>query len=199
MVLLVWPPPDHFWIGRNRGKFCGLSDAAGSPTSARKVPTEIAPARIPGPAAQTRMVSAAEFWPSQQELSRYLKYMARARIPEFESYMPRQAVGSLPPTGECRSKPLGRTPRSRPRDCLFVARRKFDVTIPLLVHVRGNAELFLSFIVPDGGLGAPQLDLLRSVSRAACHGKPVPPHVRCRARTHAIHSLSRGSASWLRR
>src|SRR6266480_3503683 len=45
--------------------------------------------------AQTRMVSAGDFWPSQQELSRYLKYMARARIPEFESDMPSHAVWSL--------------------------------------------------------------------------------------------------------
>jgi hypothetical protein len=29
------------------------------------------------------MVSAGEFWPSQLELSRDLKYMARARIPEI--------------------------------------------------------------------------------------------------------------------
>ena len=88
MVLLVWPPPDHFWIGRNRGKFCGLSDAAGSPTSARKVPTEIAPARIPGPAAQMRMVSAAEFWPSQQELSRYLKYWLAHGYPSSNPLRP---------------------------------------------------------------------------------------------------------------
>jgi hypothetical protein len=40
------------------------------------------------------MVSAGDFWPSQQELSRYLKYMARARIPEFESDMPSQPVRS---------------------------------------------------------------------------------------------------------
>jgi len=39
------------------------------------------------------MVSAGDCWPSQQELSRYLKYMARARIPEFESDMPSHAVG----------------------------------------------------------------------------------------------------------
>ena len=43
-----------------------------------------------------------------------------------------------------------------------------------------------------GGLGRLQIDLLRSVSRAACHGKPGPLQVRCRARTHAIHCLSRG-------
>jgi len=35
------------------------------------------------------------FWPSQQELLRYLKYMARTRIPEFESDMPSHAVWSL--------------------------------------------------------------------------------------------------------
>jgi signal transduction histidine kinase len=34
------------------------------------------------------------FGPSQQELSRYLKYMAPARIPEFESDMPSHAVWS---------------------------------------------------------------------------------------------------------
>src|SRR6266550_5761723 len=48
--------------------------------------------RMPGTAAQTRMVSAGEFWPSQWELSRHLKYMARARIPEFESSHPSQPV-----------------------------------------------------------------------------------------------------------
>jgi hypothetical protein len=38
------------------------------------------------------MVSAGDFWPGQQELSRYLKYMARTRVPEFESDMPSHAV-----------------------------------------------------------------------------------------------------------
>jgi hypothetical protein len=50
-----------------------------------EMPAEIDQLGIAGAAAQTRMVSAGEFWPSQQELSRDLKYMARARIPEFES------------------------------------------------------------------------------------------------------------------
>ena len=58
-----------------------------------EMPAEIDQLGIAGAAAQTRMVSAGEFWPSQQELSRDLKYMARARIPEFESYMPSHAVG----------------------------------------------------------------------------------------------------------
>jgi hypothetical protein len=45
-------------------------------------------------AAQTRMVSGGEFWPIQRELSRHLKYIARARIPEFESSHPSHAVRS---------------------------------------------------------------------------------------------------------
>jgi hypothetical protein len=57
-----------------------------------EIPAEIDQLGIAGAAAQTRMVSAGEFWPSQQELSRDLKYMARARIPEFESYMPKLRV-----------------------------------------------------------------------------------------------------------
>jgi hypothetical protein len=28
MVLLVWPPAEHLWIGRNRGQFVPYSDAA---------------------------------------------------------------------------------------------------------------------------------------------------------------------------
>ena len=36
----------------------------------------------------TRVLSGGEFWPSQWELSRYLKYMARARISEFELCKP---------------------------------------------------------------------------------------------------------------
>jgi hypothetical protein len=45
-------------------------------------------------AAQTRrVVSGGGFWPSRRELSQHLKYMALARIPEFES--PSQSVHSL--------------------------------------------------------------------------------------------------------
>jgi len=58
-----------------------------------EMPAEIDQLGIAGAAAQTRMVSAGAFWPSQQQLSRDLKYMARARIPEFESDMPSHAVG----------------------------------------------------------------------------------------------------------
>jgi hypothetical protein len=51
--------------------------------------------RIPNAAAQTRIVSGGEFLPGQRELSRHLKYMARARLPEFESSQPSQPVQSL--------------------------------------------------------------------------------------------------------
>src|SRR5258708_37200494 len=51
--------------------------------------------RIPTAAAQTRVVSGGEVWPIQRELSRHLKYMARARISEFESYHLSHAVRSL--------------------------------------------------------------------------------------------------------
>jgi hypothetical protein len=51
--------------------------------------------RIHSAAAQTRTISAGTFCRSQWELSQYLKYMARSRIPEFESSHPSQPVRSL--------------------------------------------------------------------------------------------------------
>jgi len=41
--------------------------------------------RIPNAAAQTRIVSGGPFGRAKESLSRHLKYMAGARIPEFES------------------------------------------------------------------------------------------------------------------
>ena len=58
-----------------------------------------------GTAAQTRMVSGAEFWRSQWELSQHLKYMALARIPEFESSHAR---------GLANGGPLSRTKKAEP-------------------------------------------------------------------------------------
>jgi hypothetical protein len=46
-----------------------------------------------GLAAQMRIVSAGAFWPNRRGLLRFLKYIVRARIPEFESDMSSQAVG----------------------------------------------------------------------------------------------------------
>jgi hypothetical protein len=50
--------------------------------------------RIRNAAARTRIVSGGWLWPGRRELSRYFKYMARGRIPEFESYDPSHAVVS---------------------------------------------------------------------------------------------------------
>src|SRR6516164_10631638 len=44
-------------------------------------------------AAQTGIVSAGDFGPADERLSRHLKYLARVRIREFESSQPRHAVG----------------------------------------------------------------------------------------------------------
>jgi hypothetical protein len=46
------------------------------------------------PASQLKRegVSAGDFWPNRQDLSRYLNHMAHARIPEFESDMASHAV-----------------------------------------------------------------------------------------------------------
>jgi hypothetical protein len=68
MVLLVLPPTDHLWIGRNRGNSRVISamqiddqrvreDAAGMLAPGPEL-------RIPGTAAQTRMVSMAGVRPA---------------------------------------------------------------------------------------------------------------------------------------
>jgi hypothetical protein len=66
MVLLVFPPPDHFWIGRIGAKFANLSDAAGSPTFARRCLLKWHQLRIHGLAAQTRTVSGGGFGRSKR-------------------------------------------------------------------------------------------------------------------------------------
>jgi len=50
--------------------------------------------RIRNAAARTRIVSGGWLWPGRRELSCYFKYMARGRIPEFESHHPSHAVVS---------------------------------------------------------------------------------------------------------
>ena len=50
------------------------------------------PSRVPNAAAETRIVSGGRFGPAKGELSRDLRYMASARIPQFESYMRSHAV-----------------------------------------------------------------------------------------------------------
>jgi hypothetical protein len=51
--------------------------------------------RIRKAAARRRIVSGGWIWPGRRELSCYFKYMARGRIPEFESYHPSHAVVSF--------------------------------------------------------------------------------------------------------
>jgi hypothetical protein len=51
--------------------------------------------RIRNAAVRPRIVSGGWLWPGRRELSCYFKYMARGRIPEFESYDPSQPVQSL--------------------------------------------------------------------------------------------------------
>jgi len=58
MVLLVWPPAEHLWIGRNRGQFAPY-DAARWPlrrTTLAEDPGSTRPERhFPSGAAQTRV------------------------------------------------------------------------------------------------------------------------------------------------
>jgi hypothetical protein len=63
-------------------------------TDRSSVPKSWPELRIRKTAAQTRIVSGGGFWPIRRELSRHFKYMARGRIPEFESYHPSHAVVS---------------------------------------------------------------------------------------------------------
>src|SRR4051812_609862 len=95
MVLLDWPQPYHLWIGRKSRPFVpsppmqldeqrSRNEACSDPGTGSELP-------IPMPAAQTRIVSGGPFGQAERRLSRDLKYMAGARIPEFESHMPSQA------------------------------------------------------------------------------------------------------------
>jgi hypothetical protein len=67
---------------------------------------------LPGGAAQTRIVSVTRIRLDSRKSARPFKGIFCGDVSEFESYMPRQAVGSPPATCECRSKPLGRTSAS---------------------------------------------------------------------------------------
>src|SRR5437667_11910665 len=76
------------------------------------------------------MVSGGEFWPIQRELSRHLKYIARARIPKFESSHPSHAVRS--PSGRIQDS-SGRL-RSSLRPAWFVFARHRDKWADLLLR-----------------------------------------------------------------
>ena len=106
MVLLALPPADHLLIERDRGQFVP-SRRRRMMANARaerllKIPAEPSPElRIPGAAAQTRVVSMAGIRLGSWESAPAFKGIICVDISEFESYMPSHAVGSLP------AKPAG--------------------------------------------------------------------------------------------
>src|SRR5262245_32211998 len=98
MVLLALPPADHLLIERDRGQFV--------PSRRRRmmanvraerlleIPVEPSPElRIPGAAAQTRVVSLAGIRLDSRKSVRPFKGIICDDISEFESHMPSHAVG----------------------------------------------------------------------------------------------------------
>src|SRR6516162_5208738 len=100
MVLLALPPADHLLIERDRGQFVP-SRRRRMMANVRaerllKIPAEPSPElRIPGAAAQTRVVSMVGIRLGSWESARAFKGIICDDVSEFESYMPSQAVGSL--------------------------------------------------------------------------------------------------------
>src|SRR5262249_55689347 len=100
MVLLALPPADHLLIERERGQFVP-SRRRRMMANARaerllKIPAEPSPElRIPGAAAQTRVVSMAGIRLDSRKSARAFKGIICDDISEFESHMPSQAVESL--------------------------------------------------------------------------------------------------------
>jgi hypothetical protein len=100
MVLLALPPADHLLIERDRGQFVP-SRRRRMMANVRaerllKIPAEPSPGlRIPGAAAQTRVVSMAGIRLGSWESARTFKGIICDDISEFESSHPSHAVGSL--------------------------------------------------------------------------------------------------------
>jgi hypothetical protein len=99
MVLLALPPTDHLLIERDRGQFVP-SRRRRMMANVRaerllKIPAEPSPElRIPGAAAQTRLVSKARIRLDSRKSVRSFKGIICVDISEFESHMPSQAVRS---------------------------------------------------------------------------------------------------------
>src|SRR5262249_38710491 len=96
MVLLALPPA----VGRDRGQFVAFRRrrmmANVGAERLLKIPPEPSPElRIPGAAAQTRVVSMAGIRLGSWESARSFKGIICVDISEFESHMPSHAVGSL--------------------------------------------------------------------------------------------------------
>src|SRR5262244_2853197 len=100
MVLLALPPADPLLIERDRGQFVP-SRRRRMMANVRaerllKIPAEPSPElRIPGAAAQMRVVSLAGIRLDRRKSTRLFKGIICDGISEFESHMPSQAVGSL--------------------------------------------------------------------------------------------------------
>src|SRR5436853_4496888 len=98
MVLLALPPADHLLNERDRGQFVPSRRrrvmANVRAERLLKIPAEPSPElRIPGAAAQTRVVSMAGIRLGSWESARAFKGIICDDISEFESYMPSHAVG----------------------------------------------------------------------------------------------------------
>ena len=99
-MLLALPPTDHLLIERDRGQFVPSRRrrmmANVGAERLLKIPAEPSPElRIPGAAAQTRVVSRAGIRLGSWESARAFKGIICDDVSEFESYMPSHAVGSL--------------------------------------------------------------------------------------------------------
>src|SRR6476469_1789122 len=99
MVLLALPPADHLLIERDRGQFVP-SRRRSMMANVRaerllKIPAEPSPElRVPGTAAQTRVVSVSGIRLGSAESARACKGIICDDISEFESHMPSHAVRS---------------------------------------------------------------------------------------------------------
>src|SRR6266478_5719835 len=100
MVLLALPPADHLLIERDRGQFVPFRRrrmmANVRAERLLKIPADPSPElRIPGAAAQTRMVSKARIRLDSRKSVQSFKGIICLDISEFEFYMPSHAVASL--------------------------------------------------------------------------------------------------------
>jgi hypothetical protein len=99
LVLLVWPPPEHLWIGRNRGPIRALQPCRSMANFGAERflvdPGSTRPERhfLSG-AAQTRIVSAARIRLDSRKSVRPFKGILCDDVCEFESHMPSQPVRS---------------------------------------------------------------------------------------------------------
>jgi hypothetical protein len=97
MVLLALPLAAHLLIERDRGQFVPSRRRGQRPCRCfLKIPAQLSSElRIPGAAAQTRVVSMSGIRLFRRKSTQSFKGIIRDDISEFESHMPSHAVGSL--------------------------------------------------------------------------------------------------------